>query len=229
MLKFGQKIQYKHINILLFILANILYLPLIFSDVFCYDEAYTVGMINRSFGEIIEITGQDVHSPFYYIVLKLFCSVFGMDRLVFTRVFSWIFMILFLWVGGRICRKIYGEKTECYWLLLSAFMPVMVIQTANARMYTMGLFFVTVSSYLAYSIYKNATRKKWILFTIFSIITIYVHTFCMIEMVVIYAMFIFAALFKKQTKPALKMLCSGLVVSISYLPWLFILYHQFLR
>ncbi len=217
------------IYILLFVLANILYLPLVFSDVFCYDEAYTVGMINRSFSEIIEVTSQDVHSPFYYIMLKIFCYIPFIDKLILTRIFSWIFMLLFFFAGSKICRKVYDEKVQCCWALLSLFMPIMLIQTANARMYTMGLFFFTVSSYLAYSIYKSETRKKWILFTLSTIVTIYIHTFCMIEMVVVCAIFIIVCLSKKRMKTALHMVYSGLIISLSYVPWLLILYHQFLR
>lgn len=34
-----------------------------------YDEAYTAALISHPVGELVEITAQDVHAPFYYILL----------------------------------------------------------------------------------------------------------------------------------------------------------------
>ena len=220
---------FKYMNLAVFVCVNLLYLLLSFSEVFSYDEAYTIGMINRSFRDIINITSSDVHSPFYYFVLKIFFDGLGMQELFSTRVFSWIFMCLQLIVGGKICRKMYGRSVEFYWLLLSGFMPAMIIQSTNARMYTMGLFFVTVAAYLAYKLYKCADRCNWVLFTLVAVIAVYIHTFCMIEMVIVYGIFIIAVLRKKDYKTLGKIFISGLVVSISFSPWLSVLYHQFRR
>lgn len=219
----------KYVNLTILIIANLVYLSLCCSQVFCYDESYTIGMISRNFAEIIEITSNDVHSPLYYMLLRVFYLFPGMKNLVSTRVFSWIFMCAYLVAGSRICRKVYNRKVEFYWLLLSAFMPAMVMQSTNVRMYAMGLFFVTTASYLAYSLYREETKNKWILFTILSIVAVYIHTFCMIEMVVVYGLFLLAALWKKQYDKLKKILISGGVVSVSFLPWLVVLYHQFRR
>ncbi len=223
------KINFKYINIAVFLIANILYFFLACSEVFYYDEAYTVGMIYRDFGDIVTITSRDVHSPLYYILLKMFYFFPGMQSLISTRLFSWLFMCLYLIVGGRICRKLYDRKVEFYWLLLSGFMPAMLIQATNARMYAMALFFVTLSSYLAYSLYKEESKRKWILFTLTAIVAVYIHTFCMIEMVIVYALFLLAVLLRKEYKKAVRVIVSGLVVSVSFMPWLVVLYHQFRR
>lgn len=219
----------KYINGAILVAANLLYFFLACSQVFCYDESYTIGMISREFSEIIDITANDVHSPLYYMVLRVFYLFPGMESLASTRIFSWIFMSLYLLAGSFICRRVYNRKVEFYWLLLSAFMPAMIMQSTNVRMYAMGLFFVTTASYLAYSLYKYESRQKWILFTVFSLIAVYIHTFCMIEMVVVYGLFVVAVLREKNYLKLRKILCSGVAVSVGFLPWLIVLYHQFRR
>ena len=224
-----EDIFWKYACAVIFLLANAMYMYLAVQKTFHYDESYSIGMISNSFERIITITSQDVHSPFYYFALKIFCMLPGMNGLVGAKWFSWLFMLLYLIFGGRVIGKRYGRKVEFYWLLLSSFIPSMVIQSTTVRMYTMGLFFVTVASYMAYSVYEQETRKKWIAFTIFSIVAVYIHTFCMLEMVAVYAVFIISVVLKKRYKMLKKVFLSGIVVSISFLPWLFVLWKQFSR
>ncbi len=220
---------WKYASLACFVIVNLLYLYLAIQKTFHYDESYSIGMIQNSFGEIVGITSRDVHSPFYYFALKLFCMIPGIGDLVGGKLFSWLFMLLYMVVGGMIIRKKYDWKICFYWLLLSGFVPSMMIQATTVRMYTMSLFFVTVASYLAYSLYQKESLKKWILFTVFSVAAVYSHTFSMLEMVVVYLLFIIAALCKKNYKMLGKIVLSGATVSVCFLPWLFSLWKQFAR
>lgn len=196
---------------------------------FTYDEAYTVAMIRRSVKDIVEITSQDVHSPFYYLVLKAFYNTLGMNQFVSTRIFSWIFSVITMFVGGRLCNRYYSRRVECYWLILMGFLPPMLIQASTARMYTFAMFIITMAGVYAHSIYISESRKRWILFTVFAVMGVYVHTFCMITMVVIYGFLFIRLCIHKRYKSIGALMVSGIVVSIAYCPWLVILYHQFRR
>lgn len=220
---------WKYANMIAFLLINALYFALAIHEVFGYDEAYTVGMIYRDFSDIIYITSNDVHTPFYYFVLKIFFHTLGMNELISIKIFSWIFMTAYLVFGMKVCLKHYNAKVCFFWLILSGLIPSMLIQATNARMYTLGMFCVSVASYLAYSLYKDETRKKWIAFTVATIIAIYIHTFTMIEMVVVYLLFIIAVIAKKRYKTLRSIVVSGVIVSVSYIPWLLVLIKQFRR
>lgn len=191
-----------------------------------YDEAYTIGMINRSYWDIIKITANDVHTPFYYFLLKFFCDIFGPWKIYAAKIFSLIFFVLHLVIGGRMCRKLYGRKVEFYWLLLTGFMPLMVIHSTWARMYTLGLFLFTVTAYFAYSLYKEESVRKWCLFTAASVMTMYVHTYSMLEVFVLYL--IIAGIFLKNKRyRSMKAYCiSGVVAGLCYLPWLLVVMRQ---
>ena len=104
------KLGYKLFNRILIICYVILYIIPAFGVCFNYDEAYTVGMIENSFSEILAITSRDVHSPVYYWILKLFCLLPFGNKLILSKLFSVIFMISFLILGKNICIKYYTEN-----------------------------------------------------------------------------------------------------------------------
>ena len=191
-----------------------------------YDEAYTIGMISRSYGDIIDITANDVHTPFYYFVLKFFCDLFGPWKMQAAKLFSLLFFGGHLIVGGCICRKIYNRKVEFYWLLLAGIMPAMVVQATCARMYTLGLFLFTLTIYQAYSIWQEEKISKWVGFTITAVLTMYVHTYSMLEIFVLYVLLAILILKKKRYKSLVPYSISGVIAAICYIPWLLVLMEQ---
>ena len=211
------------------IIANIMWIILALGNNFHYDEAYTIGMISRDWKDIISVTAQDVHSPFYYFFLKLFWEALGGKWLPLTKLFSLIFMDLTLIIGRRSVRSLYSEEVECAWMLFACFMPPVIVQVASPRMYTMGLFFVTMASIYALKCYQADEKKNWILLTIYTVCGVYVHTFTLIEMFVIYFVLLGVLVWKKRHNKLLFFFLSGGIVSLCYIPWLIVLYHQFLR
>lgn len=220
---------WKYTNLIILVIINLMCLRLALYDNFWYDEAYTIGMIQRDFADIIHTTSQDVHPPLYYILLKLFYMFPGMGKLLAAKVFSWIFYLAYLLFGGYICRKHYNRRVEFFWLVLSGFMSPMIVQATSPRMYTMAIFCVTLALYLAYLSVKTEKVGCWIGFGIVSAVTMWLHTFCMIEMFVLYGFLVFWAFFKKKYGTLGKVFLCGVSVSIAYVPWLLILWRQFSR
>lgn len=220
---------WKYTNLIILFLINFMCLGLTLYENFWYDEAYTVGMIQRDFGDIIQTTSQDVHPPLYYILLKLFYIFPGMEQLLSVKVFSWLFYLGYLILGSYICRKHYNRRVECFWLVLSGFMSSMIVQATSPRMYTLAIFCVTLALYLAYLAINKEKVGYWLGFALVSAITMWLHTFCMIEMFVLYAFLVFWSLFKKRYKTLGKVLLCGVGVSMAYVPWLIILWRQFSR
>lgn len=196
---------------------------------FWYDEAYTIGMIQRNFEDIIQTTSKDVHPPLYYILLKIFYIFPGMEQLLSTKVFSWLFYLGYLLLGTHICRTYYNRRVECYWLVLSGFLSPMIVQATSPRMYTVGIFCVTLALYWAHSMVKKDSLNYWVGFTIVSALTMYLHTFCMIEIFVLYVFLVFWTMFNKKYKMLGKVIVSGICVSVTYIPWLLVLCKQFSR
>ena len=220
---------WKYTNLIILLIINFMCLSLSIYENFWYDEAYTIGMIERDFMDIIHTTSQDVHPPLYYILLKIFYMFPGMGKLLAVKFFSWVFYFAYLLLGAYICRKHYNHKVECFWLVLSGFMSPMIVQATSPRMYTVAIFCVTLALYLAYLAVNKNKAGYWLGFAVLSAITMWLHTFCMIEMFVLYGFLVFWALCKKKYKTLSKVLLCGVSVSIAYVPWLLILWKQFSR
>lgn len=63
-------------------------------------------------------------------------------------------------------------------------------------------------------------------FTICSVVAIYMHIYTMLMMVVFYVLLLFTTV-KKHKRVFARVFLSGMVVGISYLPWLIVLRRQF--
>lgn len=192
-----------------------------------YDEAYSAALISHSFSDMVQITAVDAHSPFYYSLLKIFYHLLGGGTNFWSlKLLSVLFMMGYLLLGKFYVKKLFGEKTAVYFMLFSMLMPAMAVQAANARMYAAALFFLTLTGLVAYDIYREATVRKWIIFCLAGICSVYCHTYSMIQTVFLY-LFLFCAIwYQKEYRKWKGLLASGFVTAAAYLPWLVVTYRQ---
>lgn len=190
-----------------------------------YDELFSASLVTNSFKDMIRITAIDVHSPFYYTGLKLFYYMFGQQYWA-LKCFSLLFILGYLGLGMFYVKKFWGLKISVWFLFFSVTMPAFTVQAGNVRMYAMALFFVTLTGLAAYDVYSGSTGKKWVLFCISSICSVYCHTFTMLMMVYIYLMFLIVLLAKREYKKIRNLVCCGLTVSAAYAPWLAVTVYQ---
>ena len=193
-----------------------------------YDEAYTVAMIQHPVREIVEITSYDVHSPFYYILVKGFYLLCG-QRIQAVKMFSVLFLVLFEVVIKYAVSAIWDKRAALYSLLLVLALPSVAVQAVNCRMYTMGLFFVGLSVALSYFAVCKSEVRLWCLFTLSCVAAMYVHIFTMISMFFLFLiLFVFVLCDREhRRKNIMCYLGSGIVSSIAYLPWLRVILRQF--
>lgn len=186
-----------------------------------YDEAYSAAMVSLPWKRMLYITAVDAHSPFYYGILKLVYLLFGSGtHYQCLKLTSLLFMFAYMLLGKYYVRKLFDQKISIYFMVFSLLMPIMTAQAGNVRMYAFALFFMTLTGLLAYDLYKDATRRKWILFTVAAICTVYCHTFAMIQAFFLFLLFLGALIYSKQKQKIKHFFCSGIVVAVSFAPWL---------
>ena len=101
------------------------------------------------------------------------------------------------------------------------------VQAGNVRMYAVALFFLTLTGLSAYDIFREPARKKWIVFCIASIGTVYCHTFALIQTFLFYLLF-FAVILICHKKELIKgYFISGFTVALVFSPWLAVTIRQF--
>lgn len=195
-----------------------------------YDEAYSAALVRKSLGDLIRTTGQDVHSPFYYVLLKGFYHLCGGGTNYWSlKVFSLIFAFGYLLLGKYWIKRLYDEKTSIYFVAFSILMPVMMYHATNARMYFCGIFFFTATALMALELYRwegSGKRLHWLLFGLLSVCSVYCHTYQMIETLLLYACLFIGILYKKQYKKLIGFFASGVMVIVCFAPWLGVTYSQ---
>lgn len=192
-----------------------------------YDEAYSASMISLPWKGLVYITAVDDHSPFYYVLLKLFYHLCGGGTHFWAlKLLSVMFMMGYLMLGMFYVRKLFNEKISVFFMFFSITMPIMAVQAANVRMYAAALFFMTFSGLSAIDLFRAPSRRKWIVFCLASVCTVYCHTFAMFQTVFLYLLFFGAILVKKSYQHLKGFFISGIVVSVLYSPWLLVTFHQ---
>ncbi len=194
-----------------------------------YDDYYTLGIIRYSFLDMINATAENVHPPIYYIILKLFTKVFGIiDNvgLVFAgKVVSLMPIALLLIINLTKVRKEFGFLVAGIFSLLLCSMTQIMFYATVIRMYSWGLFFLSIQAIFLYDIIHSRSNKAWFVFTIFSICAIYTHYFTAISSIFIYLVLFVYLIFNNREKIKFWFL-SAIVAFVSYLPWMGILFNQ---
>lgn len=209
------------------IVALLLWGAFCITDQLWYDEAFSAGLVMQPWRKLLYITAVDDHSPFYYALLKLFYHLCGGGtHFKILKLFSLLFMIGYMLLGKYYVSRLFNREISVWFMLFSLCMPIMSVQAGNVRMYSMALFFMTLTGLLAYDIYREESRRKWTLFVLSSICIVYCHTFAMIQAVWLYLIFMAALIHSRQFGKLKRFFVSGAVVSLIFSPWLVVTFKQ---
>jgi len=114
------------------------------SAVAAKDFSYT-GIVNN-------FILSDTHPPLHYLVLKFWTSIFGYSE-ISLRLPSLIFGFLTIFVVFKIGEML-GRKTAVFAALLTAFSPLLIYYSQEARMYSLTTLLVSLIMYFFFT-------KKW--------------------------------------------------------------------
>lgn len=221
---------------------------LCFSNDIWYDELFTVGMIEHSYGELIHFTAADVHPPLYYCVTKFFvdlCKLIlpGAGTVIPAKIVSVLPYFVLLLYSVTFIRKRFSIFTGGLFLFCVIAMPQMAAYTVEVRMYGWALLFVTAAFLHAYGCVTSGGlsadeagretvtghgRKACIhgaALVVYGLAAVYTQYFAGVAVVMVY-LYVLAA-FLYQDKGRIKEWFLYVAVSIAgYVPWLFALAGQ---
>ena len=221
-------LKIKNIHIAIIILGILFNCISIFHPNLWFDEAYSVGLANKSFIDIWKIGGNDVHPILYYWILHIIYlfthNLLGLSingTIIAYRVFSMICISLLGILGFSHIRKDFGEKTGVFFSFFSFFLPVICIYAAEVRMYSLAVLLVTTLAIYAYRLFKDDTGiKNWIIFGITSLACIYVHYYGLMAAGIINCVLLFYFIKQKRVPSIIKIMVSGAVQLLAYIPWM---------
>ncbi len=191
-----------------------------------YDESYTAAIVNHPFGEIITISGADSHPPLYYLMLRVFCLVFGRSVLA-LRSFSTLGILALAALGIGPVRRALGNRYGLIFTFLTLIMPISYSMAHETRMYTWAAFFVTAALLFGYLAVRENRVKDWTRFGVFAFCAMYTHYYALMAVAMLCVLlFIMMLIGKKKLAP---LLITGGILVLSYLPWLINLAAQYSR
>ncbi|MCM1268369.1 MAG: hypothetical protein NC302_10730 [Bacteroidales bacterium] len=140
-------------------------LMLCFSKDIWYDELFTVGMIEHSYGELVRFTAADVHPPLYYCIVKFFvdlCKLIAPEAgtVIPAKIVSVLPYFILLLYAVTLIRKRFGLFVSGLFLFCVTAMPQLSAYTVEARMYGWALLFVTAAFLHAGELTQSYVNQK---------------------------------------------------------------------
>ena len=218
------------------IIIGILFISLTaFHSNIWFDEAYSVGMAERTMGEIWNIGGHDVHPVLYYWMLRivsLIANAWGITgvvgKIIIYRMFSIIPIAILGVLGYTHIKKDFGEKTGMIFSFLVFFLSESALYANEIRMYSLAILTVTILAIYAYKLRlpENSNRKNWLIVFLASITSIFLHYYGLMAAGIINVILLIYLIKNKRGKDIVAICVLGIIQLISYIPWFICLAKQ---
>ena len=194
-----------------------------------FDEAYSINLAKRDFGEIIDLTSVDVHPPAYYLLLKIWGTVFGFSELS-LRALSILAMALAIVVGIILIKKIAGTKAAVLASLFLSLSPMLIRYGFEIRMYAIATLIAVLASLVLWDILHSVDRRKKRLLQLLYACLVAIGMLTLYYTIVVWVTHLVYLVYrtKKEKKPILKQdfwIVYALSVLI-FLPWLPVVFGQ---
>ena len=224
--------QNKRLIIFSIVITAILQVSLIFNYNVWNDEASTILYSLRSWPELIGTILVDDHPPLYAILMKLIISVFGYHfRLM--KLFSALPIIaMHIWVGVLVMKNRVMRNSAHTGVLAALYIFVTTLEhnamylSTEMRMYSLAMFFVTMSGIYAWKVYREYSRKNVIILVLMTLGGAYTHHFATLcHFFVFFYLLVFTLL--RNKKDIRKWAVPAGLSILGYLPWMVPLMGQY--
>lgn len=207
-------------------IGTALFLYLDYIDIMLnYDDAYTIQMTRRSFGEIFNIaTTNDAHPPFYYWMLKVFYGIFG-ESIIGGRIFSTLGVTATMLFTALVIRKRLGDKVSYIFIILLIIFPVSQYLATEIRMYSWTMFFTLATTIYAFDAYKKKRIIDWVKLVTLALLASLTHYYGLVTVIWIFAILFFLLFFVKRRQQKYFIIAS-LAYTALYFPWIMRLLYQ---
>lgn len=127
-----------------------------------HDEAFSAMIIREPIGDIVARTINDVHPPFYYIVLHLWQTLFG-SSVVALRGFSVVCGVATVVLLYFLLRKLTTERIARLGAVFAALGPFLVRYSDEMRMYSLAALLAVAATYLLVLALQSRSQRRWLL------------------------------------------------------------------
>lgn len=195
------------------------------------DEAFSLALIRHSYGDVIKLTAQDVHPPFFYIILKACVDAVGLifpnfNKIYLAKLASIVPYLIIMLICNTKVKKIWGDSIAALCMLCVVGFPNVLNSILEIRMYGWGLLFVFSSFLEFYLVIKDEQKEDWLLFMLYSLLAAYTHYFACVSVALFYVIALVYFLSKKNVKQIKNWFLTAFLTVLLYLPWFIVLIIQ---
>ena len=222
----SQRVRIGYIAV--FVVGAVFMLAPALTDVFWFDEAYSIALARQSLPEIWRIGAADVHPLLYYVLLHGVRAVFG-ESVVAYRLFSVAGMIATALLGPTLVRRDFGARVGLLYSALVLFTPYALFQATEIRMYSWAMFTVMLCFLMMLRIVYALRQKSgedvpfswWLDFGISSFAAASLHYYALLAAFMLNLMVLIELVrVRAPRREALRFVASAVLQVALYAPWL---------
>lgn len=188
-----------------------------------FDEAYSIILAKKPVGELLYLTSVDTHPPLYYLLLKLWASIFGWSELA-LRSLSVLAMGGAALVGVLLVKRLFGVKAALMALLFVVLAPFLLRYGFEIRSYALASFIGMAATYALVAAIEATDRKRqlwlYLLYALLVTVGIYTLYYTAVLWITHLVWLIWRTRVQKEAIMRQRWWLSFILVALLFLPWL---------
>ncbi len=210
-------------NVTWIILALMVFV--IFASVFIFskqslrlDESQSLWQTSHTPTKILSIIAQDVHVPFYHVILH-FWQVFLGNTVETGRILSLIFFILSIPAVYFLGKRAINQQVGIFAAVLLGVSPFMNWYGNEIRMYSLFTLITILSQYFFLGIFRKGDNDSWLGYILMGVLGLFTHyffTFLILSQMFFYVFY--RHLFPNKSFKKFLIVC--IVLACFFSPWL---------
>ncbi|MEK7540000.1 MAG: glycosyltransferase [Patescibacteria group bacterium] len=194
---------------------------------FWHDESFTALLIQYDWGELLKRAAYDVHPPLYYLVLKLWATIFGSSVLA-LRSFSVLCMLAVFGLSVWLVKRLAGLRAAWWALPFLALAPALVRYGQEARMYGLAAVLGLCATHILLSLLSHQDMRRgarwwalWGAYLISLVALLYTHYFGFLVVLTHWTMFwIHARELRQMIRSTWWWPVTFILLLLAFIPWI---------
>lgn len=192
-----------------------------------FDENYSIILAQRPVSELIALTAVDAHPPLYYLLLKVWGTLFSWNELA-LRSLSAVFCSLTVGMMTLLVQRLFTRNVAIVVLPFMVFAPFLLRYGYEIRMYALVTFVGVLATWVLVRASQSRGYAWWIIYGI--LVAVGMYTLYMSAVIWLGHLVWLLAVAKQKRESMIKQpywIAYG-VAALAILPWLPTVIRQFI-
>lgn len=195
-----------------------------------FDEGYSILLAKSDWSQLFALTAVDAHPPFYYILLKVWGTIFGFGEFA-LRSLSAVLLSAAVVTSLALIKKLFSIKVALYAIPFILLAPFLIRYGYEVRMYSLALLIGVAATYAL--VIANAKNDWWRWLVYAALVALGMYTLYMTVVIwLAHAIWLLVTTLrakKKQPLKTWKWLYAYVASVLLFAPYIFTFFYQLLN